>query len=76
MSQTISQVVGAMDSYSTSIENLEIIDCFFIFYETRELLRNTQYLLVDWWFSRPEVQSKSAKPLLVREFVVGNKDLE
>ena len=52
----------AMALYSASADDLETVDCFFYFHETRESPMNIQYLVTDLLVYGHEAQSKSVKP--------------
>uniref|UniRef100_A0A7N2REG5 Uncharacterized protein n=1 Tax=Quercus lobata TaxID=97700 RepID=A0A7N2REG5_QUELO len=52
-----------MALYSASIENLEIVDCFFDFQETNESLIKMQYPVTDLLVSGKDAQFESLNPL-------------
>lgn len=59
----ISQVVLAIEGYSTSTKERDAICCFLDFQEMGEEPKNTQKLEIEWRVSRHVAQSESANAL-------------
>ena len=59
----ISQVVLAIEGYSTSTEERDAICCFLDFQEMSEEPKNTQKLEIEWRISGHVAQSESANAL-------------
>ena len=57
--QVISQTVIAMALHSTSVEDLDTMDYFLDFHDTRESPKNMQYPVVDLLVSMQDAQSAS-----------------
>ena len=55
---TISHMALAMERYSTSAKELEIVCYLLDFQETSEFLMNTQKPLIDFWVSEHDAKSE------------------
>ena len=60
-SQDISHVTTAIDRYSASADDLDIVCCFLDFHDIKESPRKTQNLVTDLLESGQPVQSESQK---------------
>ncbi|MFS7909786.1 hypothetical protein Hanom_Chr02g00098591 [Helianthus anomalus] len=66
-SHMISLVAAHIARYSASAEDLEMVDCFLLFHEIRELPKKTQKPVIDFLVFTHLPQSESAKALSSNE---------
>lgn len=71
MSHCISHVVAARTLYSASVEDLEIVGCFFEHQDMRESPKNMQNPVMDLLVSGQAAQSESVKAFSCKVDVAG-----